>query len=141
MNTILRFSLLITLLVLAAAGCGPQPPANAQAAFDVEFTLKTSMDSGRMIFVGVGGEIEAMTNPDMVVRQGDRVHIILINDDGMPHDLAIPDLSAQTTMITEKGQTTDLVFEISSAGEFTYYCTVSGHRQAGMEGKFIVSQQ
>jgi nitrite reductase (NO-forming) len=64
----------------------------------------------------------------------------LINNDGMPHDLAIPDLNAQTTLVTAKGQTTDVVFGISTAGEFAYYCTVSGHRQAGMEGRLIVSE-
>lgn len=138
---ILRISfLLLALLTLVAGGCGAQPPVKAQADFDAEFTLTTAMDTGRMIFEGVGGEIDGVINPDLVVRQGDRVHIFLVNGDGMPHDLAIPDLNAQTTMVTAKGQTTDVVFEISSAGEFAYYCTVSGHRQAGMEGRFIISE-
>ncbi len=130
--------LLLAVLALVAGGCTPQPPAKAQADFDVVFTLTTAMDTGRMTFVGVGGEIDGVTNPDLMAQPGDTVQITLINGDGMPHDFAIPDLGAHTTLVTAKGQTTDLVFEISEVGEFAYYCTVSGHRQAGMEGKLIV---
>ena len=131
--------LILALLVLVAGGCGVQPPAKAQADFDAAFKLTTTLLDGRMVFLGVGGEIDGMTNPDLVAQTGDMVQVTLINGDGMPHDLAIPDLNVQTAMMTGKGQTAEVVFEISAAGEFAYYCTVSGHRQAGMEGNFIVS--
>jgi nitrite reductase (NO-forming) len=140
MNALRASSLLLALLALIAGGCTTQPPAKAQADFDVEFTLTTSMDTGKMVFLGVGGEIDGVINPDLAARQGDKVRVILVNGDGMPHDFAIPDLNAQTAMVIIKGQTTDVVFETGNAGEFAYYCTVSGHRQAGMEGKLIVSK-
>jgi nitrite reductase (NO-forming) len=140
MKTLRVWFLLLALLALIAGGCTPQPPAKAQADFDVEFTLTTSMDTGRMAFVGVGGEIDGVINPDLVARQGDKVRVTLINGDGMPHDFAIPDLDAHTSMVSAKGQTAEVVFEIGAAGEFAYYCTVPGHRQAGMEGRLIVSQ-
>jgi nitrite reductase (NO-forming) len=136
-NLIVAF-LLLTVLALVVGGCKPQPPAQAQAEFVVEFTLTTSMHTGKMVFVGVGGEIDGLNNPDLLARQGDIVHITLVNGDGMPHDLAIPDLNAQTIIVTAKGKTTDVVFETNGTGEFAYYCTISGHRQAGMEGKLIV---
>lgn len=140
MNTLRRLSVLLALLALVAGGCASQPSAKAQADYDAEFTLTTSMVTGRMVFVGASGDIEGVINPDLLARKGDTVHVILINGDGMPHDFAIPDLNAQTNMVTGKGQTTDLVFEIRSAGDFVYYCTAPGHRQAGMEGKFIASE-
>jgi len=140
MNALRAASLLLALLALIAGGCTPQPPARAQADFDVEFTLTTSMDTGIMVFLGVGGEIDGLINPVLVAQQGDKVRVILLNGDGMPHDFAIPDLNAQTTMVTTKAQTAEVVFEIGAAGEFAYYCTVPGHRQAGMEGRLIVSQ-
>jgi len=72
-----------------------------------------------------------------LAQPGSTVQITLINADGMPHDLAIPDLGVQTTLITAKEQTTRVIFEINEAGEFAYYCSVAGHRQAGMEGRLI----
>jgi nitrite reductase (NO-forming) len=140
MKTLNVTFLLIILPVLVAGGCKPQPLAQAQADFDVAFTLKTKMIDGRMVFLGIGGEIDGVENPDLTVQPGDRIRVTLVNDDGMPHDFAIPDLNAQTTMVTAKGQTTDLVFEPNNTGLFAYYCTVPGHRQAGMEGRLIVSE-
>lgn len=140
MKTLNVTFLLLTLLALVAGGCAPQPPAKAQADFDATFTFKTTMIDGGMAFVGVGGEIDGMTNPDLMAQPGDRIRVTLVNDDGMPHDFAIPDLNVQTTMVTAKGQTTDVVFETNDTGEFAYYCTVPGHRQAGMEGSLIVSE-
>jgi nitrite reductase (NO-forming) len=130
--------LLIALLALFAGGCTPQPQANAQSEIDVNFTLKTLMIDGSMVFEGVGGEIDGVTNPDLSAKQGDMVRITLVNGDGMPHDLAMPELNAGTTIVTAKGQTTEVVLEINEPGEFVYYCTIPGHRQAGMEGRLIV---
>lgn len=140
MNTHRLSFLLLVVLALFAGGCTPQPPAKAQTISDAEFTLTTAMEAGRMVFVGVGGEIDGATNPDLLVRQGDMVLITLTNGDGMPHDFAIPELNAHTSMVTVKGDAFDVVFEATGAGEYTYYCTVAGHRQMGMEGRMIVRE-
>jgi nitrite reductase (NO-forming) len=63
----------------------------------------------------------------------------MINGDGAPHDLAIPDLKIQTSLLLEKDKSSQVVFQAEEAGDFIYYCTVSGHRQVGMEGRFIVN--
>jgi nitrite reductase (NO-forming) len=128
----------ILLFALIVGGCDLQHPT--RQTVDKEFTLKTAMADGQMVFIGVGGEIDGVINPSLTVRQGETVRIVLVNDDGMLHDLAIPDLNAQTSMTTSKGQNANVVFEVHRWGEYVYYCTVSGHRQAGMEGKLIVSE-
>lgn len=131
--------LLFVLLALAAGGCKPQPPAKAQAEFDAQFTLKTDMEGGRMVFVGVGGEIDSLINPDLRVQPGDTIYLTLLNGDGMAHDLAIDELGVKTGLIMSQGDRTEVMFEANSAGVFEYYCTVSGHRLAGMVGKLIVA--
>jgi nitrite reductase (NO-forming) len=132
--------LLLTLLAIFTGGCTTQPDAVAQTNFDAEFTLTTAMGDGRMVFVGAGGEIDGVTNPDLIVPPGSTVHLTLINADGMPHDLAVPDLGVKTAMTMAKDDTAEVEFEAGAAGSYVYYCTVSGHRQAGMEGRLVVQE-
>lgn len=59
------------------------------------------------------------------------------NDASIPHDIAIEG------GVTGKGATVKdggvSKFTVSlKAGEYTYYCTVPGHREGGMEGKLTV---
>lgn len=136
MNPKLALSLLLILLTPVVGGCKAQP----QAA-DAEFTLKTAMIQGRMVFVGVGGEIDGAVNPDLNVNAEEMVRVALVNGDGIPHDLALTDLNAHSAPALTEAQTTEVVFRASKAGEFVYYCTVAGHRQIGMEGKLIVTRR
>jgi nitrite reductase (NO-forming) len=105
-----------------------------------DFTLQTSMVDGRMAYVGRGGDIDGIVNPDLVVHAGAAVRVTVINGDGMPHDLSIPDLGLRTSLINNKDDSAELSFTVSETqeGTYAYFCTVSGHRQAGMEGKLLV---
>ncbi len=148
MKTKTSMILVSIVALLAVGGCIPQPPtstpqtqANATTPLaSEEFTLKTAMIDGKMAYLGVGGEIDGRVNPDLVVAEGVTVVIELVNGDGMPHDLAIPELGAQSTLLTSKTQVTSLQFTPEKSGSYVYYCTVSGHRQAGMEGVLVVSR-
>jgi len=135
--------LLILIVVgfsLIVGGCAFQPLAQAQANIDVEFTLKTAQKDGKMVFVGVGGEIDGEVNPDLSVQRGETIHLILINDDGVSHDLKVPGLRARLPNVENKGNQSDAVFKARDAEVYEYYCTVMGHRQAGMEGTLTVSE-
>ncbi len=46
--------------------------------------------------------------------------------------------SAALHVASNAGQTAEVTFVPGQAGEFTFYCSVPGHRQAGMEGRLIV---
>lgn len=109
-------------------------------AVEHEFTLRSAVVDGGMAFVGVGGAIDGLVNPELTVTAGETVRIVLENGDGMMHDLAIPDLNVQTATITSKGSAVEAVFTPAVAGDYAYFCTISGHRQAGMEGTFVVTE-
>jgi nitrite reductase (NO-forming) len=148
-------------LTLGVAGCGtterePHPVAPtgtplaavvpvpsqkpSQPMIRVEFNLRTGVVDGRMAFVGVGGDIDGLINPDLVVQAGSVVHVTVTNGDGMPHDFFVAGLGAQAPMVSGSGATTEVRFAVESdqVGTYSYYCTVAGHRQAGMAGELIV---
>ena len=144
-TTILLKMLLILLIV---AGCSPK--INGQTGEigqtvssqnpTIEFSLVTGESEGKLVFFGLGGTIDGLVNPDLNASPGDVVKITLINGDGMLHDVAITDLNIQSEAIAIKDQKTEIVFEVNDVGTLAYFCTLPGHRQAGMEGRLIVGE-
>ncbi len=118
-------------------------PTGAEVALaaeevDVAYTLITGGDYGGLVFVGVGGEIDGVVNPTLTANPGDTVSITLINGDGVEHDLAIDEFGVSTGSLTELNQQTTVTFTVEQEGEYVYYCTIPGHRQAGMWGTLRV---
>jgi len=117
----------------------PATQANTAApATDVEYTLRTGGPAGELAFVGVGGDIDGQVNPTLAAQPGQTVQITLINADGIQHDLTIDELSVQTDQVGLSGQLDEVVFTVDQEGEFVYYCSIPGHRQAGMWGTLLV---
>jgi len=139
--TTIEFILGIILLGLLVGGCQPHSPALASGLETGSlFSLKTGVVDKKMAFIGVNGEIDGKVNPDIRVNVGEIAHIVLINGDGIPHNLEIPELGIKTNLVLDINQTVDVLVNTKESGTFAYYCTVSGHRQAGMEGRIIVSK-
>jgi len=107
---------------------------------DVTVKLKTVIAEGKMAFQGVGGEIDGQINPDLSVEPGQVVQVTLVNGDGALHDVVFPDFNAASDEITGQGSSTAIVFRASDEGTFDYFCSVPGHRQAGMEGQITVGE-
>lgn len=110
----------------------------------VEFTLQGGIGSQGFEWVGVGGDIDGVRNPDLNVAVGDVVKVTIISSDGMQHDFAIDELDVLSEPVTGQGEEVSIVFEVTEAGEFIYYCTTPGHAMPeanfGMFGNFIVSE-
>ena len=104
----------------------------------VRFRLRTELADGKMAFVGVGGGIEGIVNPPLRVAEGDVVQVTLINNDNVEHDVVFPEFDAGTDKVARKGASSVTVFRADKSGEFPYFCSLPGHRPAGMEGKLIV---
>ncbi|HEV2548323.1 MAG TPA: copper-containing nitrite reductase [Stellaceae bacterium] len=117
----------------------PQPPPGASYVSDVRYTLRTGIAEGRMVYLGVGGAIDGQVNPVMSAAEGQVVQVTIINGEGAEHDIAFPDQNARSPRVTGKGASTTIAFIAGKSGDFLYFCTVPGHRLAGMEGKFVVT--
>lgn len=72
------------------------------------------------------------------VKVGQKVKIILTNSDGT-HDFVIDELDGRTAVI-KAGETSEVEFNVTEAGEYFYYCSIGKHRAAGMEGKLIIEE-
>jgi nitrite reductase (NO-forming) len=137
---------LLLLTFLATAGCrtgnaDAQQLAGPVEAVQQEYRLRTALVYGRMAFVGAGGDIDGVVNPELTIVAGEPVRIILENGDGMMHDLAIPGLQVQTATTMREGSQEAVIFTAGAPGTFPYFCTVSGHRQAGMAGIVTVTEE
>jgi nitrite reductase (NO-forming) len=104
----------------------------------VEYTLESGLADGKMVFVGKGGTIDGQTNPDLRANVGDTVKVTLISGEGATHNIHVDGVNAQSEDVVGQGNSVVLEFSPDKDGTFAYYCNIPGHRQAGMEGKFIV---
>jgi nitrite reductase (NO-forming) len=137
-NIFKPLSLFILIAVLVSA-CGGGTNNESTSGKTVEYTLTTALEGGKMIYIGVGGGIDGVTNPVLSANTGDTVKVNLSSGDGTEHDIAFPDFGATSDHVVGRGSSTTLTFFVDKGGSFTYYCTLPGHREAGMEGKFTVS--
>lgn len=144
--SIYKYAAILLLVFLTA--CSALPAAGKAAGNDlasaqsptVSFTLTTGMKEGRMVFIGKGGAVDGKINPDLQVNPGDVVEIILENGDSVQHDVVAPDFNAASDKVSERGKQVSITFTAGEAGSYAYFCSIPGHRQAGMEGKLIVGQ-
>jgi plastocyanin len=100
----------------------PAPDVNAQ-------TLKLTADaSGQLAF----------DKKTLSAKPGN-VTIDMTNPSPVPHDVSIegPNNVARKGKQVEKGGTSTVSADLK-AGDYTFYCSVPGHRQGGMEGKLTV---
>lgn len=77
-------------------------------------------------------------NPTLRAPEGSKVKITIINGETMTHDISLEKQNIKSETILEKGSSTSITF-IAKSND-TYYCSIPGHRAAGMVGKFEISK-
>ncbi|HWI80498.1 copper-containing nitrite reductase [Ramlibacter sp.] len=100
-----------------------------------KIALKTGMADGKMVFLDGHGQ----ANPPLRANVGDTLEITIGSGEGAEHDIVFPELNVQSQKFSAASGPTVLRFTVAQAGKFTYYCSVPGHRQIGMEGTLEVS--
>jgi len=104
----------------------------------IKIMLITGMADGKMVYIGVGAEMDGKVNPDLQVQPGDIVEIILENGDNIQHNLSLPDFGVQSADVQQQGSQVSVKFKAEKEGVYPYFCAIPGHRAAGMEGRLIV---
>lgn len=138
MNRSFRIFSIMAILAVLISACA-STSNNESAGRTLEYALKTATIDGKMVYVGVGGGIDGVQNPVLSATTGDMVKITLTSGDGTEHDISFPDFNATSEHVVGKGSSKSVTFLVDKGGTFSYFCTLPGHREAGMEGKFNVS--
>lgn len=81
--------------------------------------------------------MDGAVNPDIRVKQGDRVRVEFETTDQYMHDWVVAEFDAATEQVRE-GNVTSVEFVADEKGEFEYFCSVGNHYERGMKGRFIV---
>ena len=111
---------------------------------DRERLLNTSSDrstdedfTGETIRVTVEAT-EFSFDPDRItVEKGDKLIVTFKNNGDISHNFGIPSFNVWTDTI-EPGEKDTITFIANKRGTFTFYCSVQGHKEAGMEGELEV---
>jgi plastocyanin len=75
-------------------------------------------------------------DPDVIrVAAGEDVAIVLRSEDVL-HDLTVDELDVHVA--AGRGEVAEGGLRAGEPGEYVFYCTVPGHRAAGMEGTLVV---
>lgn len=75
-------------------------------------------------------------DPDEITAEvGEELAISLTSVD-IVHDITIDELDFKVS--ANRGDTEEAGLRVDEAGEYTFYCSIPGHRSAGMEGTLTV---
>ena len=107
---------------------GGRPQTSAPAPAPVTGARSMAIDAADFSFRP--GEIHAAA--------GQAVNIILANRGAIVHDLTIPGLRFQLS--AQPGQLREASLSPSVPGTYEFYCSVPGHREAGMVGRLVVNR-
>ncbi|HSR20787.1 MAG TPA: copper-containing nitrite reductase [Anaerolineales bacterium] len=125
---------LTSIAALLLAACGQSKENNR-----ITYSLKSSLDGGQMVYVGMGGAIDGVVNPRLQAKVGDILTINFMSGEGAEHNIVLPDFNANSGPVVGQGSTASVTFGIDRPGTFAYLCDLPGHREAGMEGVLEVA--
>jgi uncharacterized cupredoxin-like copper-binding protein len=118
----------LALAALAAAGCGGSGDDQGGRQPAGRSSLRLSADpSGKLAF-----------DKQALQAKAGRVAIVMKNPADLSHNVSL-----EGPGVDEEGETvgkgaTSTVSATLKPGTYTFYCSVPGHREAGMEGKLTV---
>ena len=131
-------------LGLVAAGCGgggeeaePAPPAETQPAQEPPAEEPAAGATELQLATDPTGAL-AFDQTSLEAPAGE-VSIVLTNDSPVPHNVAIEGNGVDVQGEVFSGGGTRTTTATLEPGTYTFYCSVPGHRPAGMEGTLTVS--
>jgi plastocyanin len=127
----LAFCLALAALMLALAACG--------GGDDGEEPAGNGGGDGAALELVAGPGSELKFDQSSLEAAAGEVTITMVNEGDLPHNVAI-----EGNGVDEKGEVvtkgaTSTVTATLEPGEYTFYCSVPGHQEGGMEGTLTVT--
>lgn len=145
-----KFAALFALLLaaLALVACGGGSDTTSEESTSAPETTKEAegekeAEGGKAGAATVDFEADPSGNlaftTDEATSKAGKVTVNFTNQSAVPHDVALEDEAGEQIAATETvAEGTDSTTAELKPGKYTFYCTVPGHRQAGMEGTLTV---
>jgi plastocyanin len=146
-----KFAALFVLLIaaLALVACGSSSSSTSSTSEESAPAKESEKSEGgeESSSGGSGAALEIEANPegnleftsDTASSKAGKVTVDFTNESPVPHDVAIEseggETVGQTEVIQEGSDSTTVNLK---PGTYHYFCTIPGHRQAGMEGTLTV---
>ena len=106
----------------AAAPSGGKPAASSAQAVEVKAT-----------------DMMRFEPATITVTSGTPVRLTLTNDGGLEHNWVVDNLDGRKVQVDAKSKASAIgEFTPTGSGTYEFYCSVPGHREAGMTGTLVV---
>lgn len=140
-------TLALAAALLALAGCGGSKSESSTAAPAPTTSSATATTPAPAGASGGSSKVSLQANPEgqleyntkSLTAKAGKVSVDFTNSSSLPHDVTIESPSGQTVGATPtfSGGSKTLSVDLKP-GTYKFYCSVPGHRQAGMEGTLTV---
>ncbi|MBI5563786.1 MAG: cupredoxin domain-containing protein [Chloroflexi bacterium] len=131
----LALALVLTFTLVACGGAAPsstEPKTITLALNEFQFQpAEITVNVGqpvKLVLKNNGTVLHDFVSTDAMVE--------VMEEHGATHDMA--GMPTAMHAAVEAGQQSTLEFKATQAGTYTFYCTIAGHKEAGMTGKLIV---
>jgi plastocyanin len=141
-------SLLALVGVLALAGCGGSkstsssastPAATTQSTATTESTTTSSPASSSALSLEANPEGQLKYNTSSLTAKAGKVSIDFKNMSPLAHNVTVETASGATAGATPTFQNGSKTLTLDlKPGTYKFFCSVPGHRMAGMEGTLVV---
>lgn len=135
----MRWLILALVAATALAGCSSGSPDAPEPSGPSDTTTDDPPPPGsaaRTVVAEAGGVLRF--DPHRIeVPAGTDVHWTFANQDSIHHDLTVD--AADFQLAADGGETATGVMDGLPAGEYEFYCSVPGHRDAGMWSTLVVT--
>jgi len=129
--------LLLALVALVAAGCGGDDDESSSTT-DTAADTSGGAGGGTTLQLAADPGGAPKFDPAALEAPAGAVEIAFTNDSSNPHNVTIEGNGIEEVASdTVTGDSTSVSADLE-AGTYTFYCSVDGHRAAGMEGTLTV---
>jgi plastocyanin len=122
--------------IAASAGMRELHEEEAAGAGEGEGEAAAEVPEGALVWTAEGSSLEYSDVP--ATATAGEVQVAMVNDSGLLHNVTFEGVNGDQPVAEAAAGETDVGSATLEAGTVAYYCSVPGHREAGMEGELEV---